>query len=419
MKYVIEGGKKLEGEVKISGNKNSILPCMAAALLTSEEVILENVPEISDVLVFTEILKHLGSEVKKEEHRLIIKSREIKEAKLPEDLMEKVRASLMFVGALLSRQGEAHFTHPGGDVIGKRSIDVHLEGLKDLGIKIIEDGGGFRAVNQAKETAKNLEIFLSEPSQTGTSNLLLSSVIGNRVVRLRNCAKEPSNIDLCKMLISMGAQIEGVGTDTLTIKGVENLAGTTFRVSDDFAEIGTYAIAAAITGGHIRLIYHPTTDILPIFSVFREFGVDFEFSPYGAEVKADKLRGVDVVKTNVWPGFPTDLMSVLIVLATQSEGVTLCHDWMYESRMFFTDKLLAMGAKIIIADPHRVLVYGPRKLRGKELETPDIRAGMALVLAALAAEGRSVINRAELIERGYEDVLGKLSKLGANVKRVQ
>ena len=247
--------------------------------------------------------------------------------------------------------------------------------------------------------------------------MILASVLGGKEVVLRNCAKEPHLLDLCRMLTQMGANIEGTGTDTLKIKGVPKLNGTDFKISADYIEIGTYIIAAAATGGEVELTGIGGDTLEPILEPLKNFGIRIEKNAEFIRIYPSRLMSIPKLVTNIWPGFPTDLMSVAIVLATQSKGITLCHDWMYEGRMFFIDKLISMGAKIILADPHRVLVYGPSKLKGKNLESPNIRAGMALVVAALVAKGKSVVNQAELIERGYENVVEKLRKLGADIGR--
>jgi UDP-N-acetylglucosamine 1-carboxyvinyltransferase len=419
MEYVIRGGKPLKGEIEISGNKNAVLPCIAAALLTEEEVILENVPGIVDVKVMTEILQELGVEVRKQDKTLTLNSKDLNNHVLPADLVAKLRASILLAGSLLTRLGKVTTRFPGGDLIGKRSIDVHLDGFKMLGAEVkkvdlnleIRFKGG-------KRTMKDCYMFLEEASATATENILLASVIGKGEVVVRNCPSEPQIVDLCNMLNSMGAKIEGVGTDTLKINGVEKLHGTKFRVGDDYVELVTYAIASAITKGSIKIKCDTTLDLEPIITILEKFGVYLEKEKDGFAVRSSSLRSVEKVVTNIWPGFPTDLMSVLIVLATQAQGITLCHDWMYEGRMFFVDKLISMGANIIIADPHRVLVYGPSKLRSRDLSSPDIRAGMALVLASLVADGTSTIHRSELIERGYEQAAEKLKSLGANIERI-
>lgn len=415
-KYIIEGGKKLIGKVTLSGNKNSILPCMAAALLTSEEVTLGNVPQILDVEVMIQIFETLGVKVERGDHTLIICSKDIKKRALPEELTNKLRASVLLIGPLLSRFGKVELFHPGGDVIGKRSIHVHLEALKKLGFNYSVKDNHYKiwgAVNK-----NNNSIFFDEASVTGTENLLLASSLTSAKIVLKNCAVEPHVVDLCNLLIKMGVNIEGAGTSTLTIHGQKRLEGARFEIGCDSTEFGTFAIAAAITGGQIEIENCQIEGLEPIVKHFEKMGIFFKEENSSIKISAKHIVAIPKIHTNIWPGFPTDVMSLVIVLATQAKGITLCHDWMYETRMYFTDKLISMGANITLADPHRVLVYGPCKLYGRNLETPDIRAGMALVLAALVSKGISVINRAELIERGYENVVEKLSSLGANIQRI-
>ncbi|MBI2196538.1 UDP-N-acetylglucosamine 1-carboxyvinyltransferase [Candidatus Daviesbacteria bacterium] len=418
MKYIINGGHRLEGTVRVSGNKNSVFPCIAGALLTGEEVILENISDLVDTEVLIQILKKLGVAVEENVSTLKIKASAIRHFNLPEDLMLKLRGSIVLVGALLGREGKVNFYHPGGDIIGRRSIETHAGGFKALGAVLKRSGSKF-SLSFAEHSSLTCDIFLSEASVTATENLILAAVLGRRVVVLRNCAKEPHVSDLCKMLVQMGANIEGIGTDTIRITGVENLHGTKFRIGADYIEVGTYVVACAITGGEVIIEGIEGAFLAPALAPLKSFGIKIEEGKDSIKVFPSKLKSIDKLVTNTWPGFPTDLMSVAIVLATQSKGVSLCHDWMYEGRMFFVDKLITMGAKITLADPHRVLVYGPDKLRGKVLETPDIRAGMALVVAALAAKGKSIINQAQLIERGYEDVVYKLKSLGADIERVE
>lgn len=419
MKYQIIGGKTLTGKIRVSGNKNSVFPCVAAALLTSEEVILENISDLKDTEVLIRILKKLGVSVEKSGSTLTIKAASIRHFTLPEELMIKLRGSIVLVGSILSRVGKVIFYHPGGDIIGKRSIETHLSAFKTLGASIKKDNLKYSLSFEKESGSKNIDIFLQEASVTASENLILASVLGHNQVTLRNLAKEPHILDLCKMLTLMGAKIEGMGTSTLKISGVDKLSGTKFRIGADFVEVGTYAIAAAVTQGKIRIEGIDETDLDPVFTPLKQFGIELDYKDNSITAWAERLKSPDKLTTNIWPGFPTDLMSVAIVLATQSKGVILCHDWMYEGRMFFVDKLISMGAKITLADPHRVFVYGPSRLRGRVLETPDIRAGMALVLAALVAKGKSVINQAELIERGYEDVVEKLKDLGADIERFE
>lgn len=419
MRYIIKGGKKLEGKIRISGNKNSVFPCMAAALLTDEEVIIENIADLKDTEVLTGMLKKLGVRAEKKNSTLTIKAKDISHFTLPEKSMIKLRGSLVLVGSILARKGKVTFWHPGGDIIGRRSIDTHIEGFKALGATVKRDNLKYFLTLPEDRKDETVDIFLKETSVTATENLILSSVLGNKTVILRNCAKEPHILDLCRMLSQMGAVIEGSGGDTLKIKGVSKLFGTKFRIGVDYIEIGTYAIAAAITEGRIKLEGIDGSDLDPIYSPLKDFGIRMEQGDGYVTFWAEKLKSSSRLTTNVWPGFPTDLMSAAIVLATQSKGVILCHDWMYESRMFFVDKLISMGAQIVLADPHRVLISGPSKLKGRNLDTPDIRAGMAMVLASLVAKGKSVISQAELIERGYEDVIGKLRSLGAEIERFE
>lgn len=419
MRYIVNGGKKLQGSIRVSGNKNSVFPCIGAALLTEEEVILENISNLKDTEVLIQILKKLGVVVEKNQSTIRIKAAEIRRFNLPEDLMVKLRGSIVLVGAILGRIGKVNFYHPGGDIIGRRSIEPHLAGFKALGA-IIKKNNLKYSLNFPQDSVSGLyDIFLLEASVTATENLILASVLGEREVTIRNSAKEPHIVDLCNMLSQMGARIEGVGTDALKITGVNRLRGTRFRIRADFLEAGTYIVAAAITGGEVRIDGIEEAFLDPVISPLKCFGINTAVENGSIVVYPSKLKSIPKLVTNIWPGFPTDLMSVAIVLATQSRGVTLCHDWMYEGRMFFTDKLIAMGARITLADPHRVLVYGPNKLRGRSLDTPDIRAGMALVVAALSARGKSIINQAELIERGYEDVALKLRGLGADIERVE
>ena len=415
MKYIINGGKKLQGTVTISGNKNSVFPCVAAALLTEEEVTLENISDLLDTEVLLQILKKLGVTVKKEQSVVKIKASQIRHSGLPEDLMVKLRGSIVLVGAILGRLGKVNFYHPGGDIIGRRSIETHIEGFKALGVSLQKSDVKYSLLFDQNSGNKIYNIFLQEASVTATENLVLVSVLGDRSVILRNAAKEPHVVDLCKMLIQMGAKIEGTGTDTLKVTGVPKLIGTKFKIGSDFVEAGTYIIASAITGGEVKLKGIDSSLLDPVLKPLESFGIKIESSDDSITVYPSKLKSVPKLVTNIWPGFPTDLMSAAIVLATQSKGVILCHDWMYEGRMFFTDKLITMGAKITLADPHRVIVNGPSKLHGRNLATPDIRAGMALVMAALVARSKSVINQAELIERGYEDVVKKLKGLGADI----
>ncbi len=416
-KYIIQGGNPLNGKISISGNKNSILPALAATLLTDKKVTLTNVPDISDVRVLLDILKLLGAKVEEGDHQVSVEAKEIKTHILPEDLVNKLRASVLLSGPLLARVGKIEFSHPGGDIIGKRSIQTHIVGLKKLGVEFSQTDIHYKA-KYRNSLDKKVQIFLDEPSVTATENLLMFAAKRPFKAILKNCAPEPHVVDVCNLLTLMGAKIQGIGTSTLEIIGKEQLNGCEFKIGQDFIEIGTYAVASAITKGEVILEDCSLRDLEPIAHCLSKMGVNLEEKENGLLVRTEKIKPIERLTTNIWPGFPTDLMSAIIVLATRAHGVSLLHDWMYESRMFFVDKLISMGANITIADPHRVFVYGPTRLHGREMESPDIRAGMALVLAALIAKGESIINKAELIERGYEDVVGNLSRLGASIKRL-
>ena len=413
-RFEITGGTKLSGKIKVAGNKNSVLPIMAACLLTEDTCILENVPNISDVEVMSDLIVLCGAKIDRSGATLKISSKKIKSVEFPRDLTEKLRASILLLAPVLTRTGFVKMGYPGGDIIGRRPLETHVQVFEALGATLEQENDFYIA------RAKNLKaatIFLQEASVTATENALLASVLAQGETVIKRAASEPHVIDLCQFLVKMGAQISGIGSNVLTVNGIKKLNGTTHTIRPDHIEIGTFAILGATTPGTIEISPIIKEDLDMILLVLSRFGVNFELDDETLTVKDSKLKGVEKVVTDVWPGFPTDLMAPTIVLATQAEGVTLLHDWMYESRMFFVDKLLSMGAKVEIADPHRVLVYGVTKLRGQRLDTPDIRAGIALVIAALVASGKSQIERAELIERGYENIVERLSSLGAKIKR--
>ena len=416
IRFEITGGKKLSGKIKIAGNKNSVLPIMAACLLTDETCILENVPNISDVEVMAKLLSLCNVQVSGlGTSKLTITAKHIENSQFPQDLTEKLRASILLLGPMLSRVGKVKMGYPGGDVIGRRPLNAHIQALEALGAKVNQEDGFFIA-NASK--LKGTEVFLQEASVTATENALMAAVTASGVTKIKRAASEPHVVDLCNFLTKMGAKIAGIGTNVLTIRGVKTLHGTNHSIRPDHIEVGTFAILAATTQSKIEVFPVVKEDLDMILLTLEQFGVKFKLSGESLIIEGAKLKSVERVTTDVWPGFPTDLMAPMIVLATQAEGGTILHDWMYESRMFFVDKLLSMGAKVEIADPHRVLVYGPTKLNGQRLDTPDIRAGIALVIAALTAHGSSEINRAELIERGYADVAARLQELGADIKRV-
>lgn len=415
-KYIINGGNKLNGRIRISGNKNEVLPCMAAALLTDQPVTLTNIPNISDVAVLVSLLESLGSKVTLGDHSLTIHTPKITKTELAEELTRKLRASVLLAGPLLARSHNVTIHHPGGDVIGIRSLESHWQGFQALGYQFKKSDQRYDLKRRDAHQGQ-VEIFMEEASVTAAENLIICCCLQKGTTIIRNTPEEPHVTNLCRMLKQMGAKITGEGTSCITIEGVNTLSGTEFEIGADFIEIGTYAIAAAITGGKVELTNCSLQNLEPIIYPLQKMGINFVTRADHIEVTAKKLKAVSKLHTNIWPGFPTDLMSVMIVLATQSQGVSLLHDWMYESRMFFVDKIISMGANITIADPHRVVVFGPTRLSARNMDSPDIRAGVALVLAALVAKGTSTINHAELIERGYENVVGNLSQLGADINR--
>jgi UDP-N-acetylglucosamine 1-carboxyvinyltransferase len=363
-----------------------------------------------------EILTALGVKVERGEHTLTINAAELADFRMPKQLITRLRASILLVGPLLGRMGKAEFSHPGGDIIGKRSIETHIQGFEELGFEFKREDRDY--IGKRTDDEGSVEIFLDEPSVTATENLIMAASYGKGKTILKNCAMEPHVQDLCNLLVKMGVEIDGIGSPTLTIQATTAFDEAEFDIGTEYLEIGTYAVAAAITGGKITLTNTSLKDLEPIYLPLQKMGILFEEAKDGIEVSGGELTAINRLHVRPWPGFSTDLMSMTIVLATQSKGISLLHDWMYESRMFFTDKLMSMGANIVIADPHRVIVYGPSQLWGREMETPDIRAGMALVLAALCAKGRSVINKAELIERGYENIVENLASLGADIQRI-
>ena len=426
-KFVIEGGKPLVGSITVPGNKNAVLPAMAASLLTDEEIELSNVPHILDVKTMGLLLQDLGVKVEGTNTRKIRLTARQASLKQPnEKLVADLRASVLLLGPMLARFGKAGLRHPGGDIIGRRSIDQHILALTQLGATVKRSG--LMNILSAKQL-KGTKIYLKEASVTATENLLMAAVTAKGRTEIVNAASEPHVVCLGKLLNKMGAKIEGLGTNRIVTDGVSRLHGCGHAVRPDHIEAGTWAIAAAATDGEIDIHSVHPDDMTPILGVLSGMGVATQEincrehlpNPEGLvciRAKKGRLKGGEKLQTNVWPGFPTDLVSPTIVLATQAEGMTLAHDWMYEGRMFFVDWLIKMGANIIIADPHRVIISGPTPLYGRHTSSPDIRAGIALVIAALAARGESQINMAELVDRGYEMLEQRLIKLGAKISRV-
>ncbi|MDR0316701.1 MAG: UDP-N-acetylglucosamine 1-carboxyvinyltransferase [Treponema sp.] len=420
--YLIEGGVPLNGTVRASGNKNAALPCIAAALLTDEPVVLRNIPEIEDVQVMLEVYAALGGEVEKPEPNVrCLRLGNIKSSEIPLEQAKKIRASILFAGPLLARTGKAVLPPPGGDVIGRRRLDTHFLALTELGAKV-KTGSAFtfsaRKLNGA-------DIFLDEASVTGTENAVMAAVLARGTTILTNAASEPHVQDLCRMLVSMGACIEGIGSNILTISGVSKLYGCEFEIGADFMEVGSFIGLAAATGGDLHIEGARPQDMRPAKIAFGKLGITWAHEgtvihvPKGQsmEVNCDLGGMIPKIDDAPWPGFPPDLTSIITVVATQVKGTVLIHEKMFESRMFFVDKLIAMGARIVLCDPHRAVVSGPAKLHGSELISPDVRAGMAMIIAAMCAEGKSVIRNVYQVERGYEHLDGRLAALGARIVR--
>jgi UDP-N-acetylglucosamine 1-carboxyvinyltransferase len=420
--FVIEGGVPLRGEITPSGNKNAALPLLAACLLTDEPVVLRNIPQIRDVLAMRKLIESLGAQVDElDVNTWRITTRELTASHLDPDLCRRIRASILIAGPVLARGGGLRLPPPGGDVIGRRRLDTHILALRALGAKVNYD----RLFDIEARELRGADILLDEASVTATENAVMASVLAKGVTQIRNAASEPHVQELCQFLNLLGAQIEGIGSNTLHITGVPRLRGGEFTIGPDLLEVVSYIGAAVVTRGSIRIHNAGVQHLEMVGQVFHRLGVHWQVdgsdlivpSDQSLEIISDLDGAVPEIKTNVWPAFPTDLTSIAITVATQASGSVLFHDWMFSGRMYFTDKLVGMGARIILCDPYRCLIQGPTQLYSEKLESPDIRAGMALLLAALAAEGTSTIRNVIQIERGYERVDEKLSMLGARISR--
>ena len=424
-KLVIQGGKTISGTHAVSGNKNAALPMIAAALLSSEPVVLTNVPEIADVAIMLEAAKSFGAKVVRDlkAHAVTLTTPTLKTAIISPETAAKLRTSFLFAGPLLARAGRASLPPPGGDAIGHRRLDTHFAGFKALGAKAVAG----RKTLRFKGELKGAKILLDEASVTATENILMASVLAKGKTEIYNAASEPHIVDLANMLIAMGAKIEGAGTNRSRVEGVEKLGGCEARVGCDYIEAGSYIAAAAVTGGELKLTGIDPEPFEIIEGAFKRFGVTWTISVtektlHYVPKKHRKMRydlgdAIPSVADGTWPAFPSDLMSILIVLATQTRGTCLFFEKMFESRLYFVDQLRQMGAKIVQCDPHRVVVTGPSQLYGGTFSSPDIRAGISLVIAALAAKGSSSILNAEIIDRGYVAVERELAALGAGIER--
>jgi UDP-N-acetylglucosamine 1-carboxyvinyltransferase len=422
-RFIVEGGTPLRGEITPAGNKNEALPCIAAALLTDEPVTLRNVPRIRDVRNMLEIASALGAQVVDvDAHTVRITAKDLTSDELPQALAKEIRPSLVFAAPLLARRKRGRLGQPGGDVIGRRRVDSHFLALRELGVTL-DTAGGFTVTTSGLRGA---DVILDEASVTATENVLLAAAVAKGRTVIHHAASEPHVQQLGKMLISMGARIEGIGTNTLAIDGVERLRGTDHALLGDHMEIGSLIAMAAMTHGEVAIKNVVPEHLRMTRLVFGRLGIHTEvrgndvFVPAHEryEIETDIGGAVPEIKPNIWPGFPTDLTSMAIAFATQAHGVVIVHEWMFEGRLYWVDALVReMGARIVLADPHRVIVLGPSPLRAAELRSPDIRAGMALLAATLCAKGKSVINNIEQIDRGYERLDERLRPLGAKIER--
>jgi len=423
-KLVIHGGVPLSGTVIPAGNKNGALPILAASVLTADELVVANVPRIADVDAMLAILAGIGVRVQwRGPHEVALCAADVHETSIERSLSERIRASFLLAGPLLARFGRAEMPPPGGDVIGRRRLDPHLD--------------AFRALGAAADTGRDIllsaptglragDVFMDEPSVMATENVLMAAALTPGATVIGNAASEPHVQDLARLLVKMGADIQGIGSNLITVNGTDALQGTHHEIAPDHIEIGSFMALAGVTGGELRVKDTVPGDLRMIRLVFDQLGLESQLDgadvlvPGGQKlrVKADVGDYKRKIQDGPWPAFPADLTSIAVALATQAEGSVLIHEWMFENRLIFTDKLAAMGADIVLCDPHRAIVTGPRTLRGERLESPDIRAGMAMLIAALCAEGDSEIGNVRQIDRGYERIDERLRDLGARLERV-
>jgi UDP-N-acetylglucosamine 1-carboxyvinyltransferase len=423
VQFIVEGGRPLAGTIVPSGNKNAALPIVAATVLTDKPVVLENVPRIRDIETLVELVRSLGVDIAwVERNTLHVHAKTVEPKELDRALSAKIRGSILLAGSLLGRCGRVTLPPPGGDVIGRRRLDTHFLALEQL-------GATFKLSDVFEMEAKDLrgaDVFLDEPSVTATENALMAAVAAKGTTVLRNAASEPHVQDLAHFLVAIGARIEGIGTNTITIHGDTTFTGATHRIGADHIEVGSFIGLAAVTRSTIRIAGAGVAHLRSTLMGFERLGIrcviegDDLIVPaeQSREIQSDLGGHVPTLSDQPWPAFPADVMSIAIVTATQCEGMVLMHEKMFESRMFFVDKLIGMGARIVLCDPHRAIVSGPTQLRASVMESPDIRAGMAMLLAALCAKGTSTINNVGQIERGYERIDERLTALGAKIERV-
>jgi UDP-N-acetylglucosamine 1-carboxyvinyltransferase len=413
---VVRGGRRLSGQVTVDGNKNAALPLLAACVLTPETCELRNVPQIRDVAVMLALLRSLGATVEGEgTSTLRITCANLTSGTPDAALVGRLRGSVMLMGSLLARVGWATLAPPGGDFPARRSIATHLRALEALGARVTSHPEGHRLV--APNRLKAASMYLPEASVTGTETALMAAAVAEGTTEFRHAACEPHVVELCEMLTAMGAAVEGAGTSTLRITGSRTLGGVTHTLRGDYIEAASWGVVGAVTGGDVVVRGCRALDLEPTVSVLLDMGLDCDLKDDEFVVRPSSLRAVKRIATGLWPAFPSDIVSLVTVLATQAEGRTLLHDWMYELRLFALEQLSAMGADLFLCDSHRIIVTGKSRLRGRTLDSRDIRSGMALIAAALVAEGESRILEIETVERGYADLVNRLRGLGAEVER--
>jgi UDP-N-acetylglucosamine 1-carboxyvinyltransferase len=426
-KFVIQGGVPLSGSISAAGNKNAALPILAACLLTEEEVRLHNVPRIRDTEAQLALLDRLGVEVEwVGDNSLRLCAGPVSDTALDEEMASRIRASFLLAGPLLARFGEARMPPPGGDFIGRRRLDAHLDAFRELGARV----GGERwiEITSPPDGLKACRIFMDEPSVMGTENALMAAALTPGPTTIKNAACEPHVQDLARLLVKMGAEVEGIGSNMMTVHGRDSLGGAEHTISPDHIEVASFMALAAATGGELRIRNADPEDLVTVRRQFRRLGLqslvdddtgDVLVPPeQNLRVQDDVGDAIGKIEDGPWPAFPADLTSIALALATQAEGTVLIFEKMFENRLFFVDKLVAMGARITLCDPHRAIVSGPSRLHGERLESPDIRAGMAMLIAALAADGVSEIGNIRQIDRGYERIDERLRGLGAHIERV-
>jgi UDP-N-acetylglucosamine 1-carboxyvinyltransferase len=423
-KFVIEGGAPLSGELTVAGNKNAALPILAACLLTEEELLLHRVPRIRDTEAQIALLEGLGVEAEwVADNSVRLCARDVTGFEVDEALSNRIRASFLLAGPLLARFGEARMPPPGGDFIGRRRLDAHLDAFRDLGASV--DGNRWIELSAPKGLCA-CEIFMDEPSVMGTENALMAAALTPGGTTIANAASEPHVQDLARLLTKMGARVDGIGSNVMVVNGSEALGGAEHTICADHIEVGSFMALAAATGGEVRICDVEPRDLMMTRRQFRRLGLRSEID--GSDVlvppnqnlaiEADLGDAIPKIEDGPWPAFPADLTSIALALATQAEGEILIFEKMFENRLFFVDKLVAMGARITLCDPHRAIVSGPSRLHGERVESPDIRAGMAMLIAALAADGTSEIGNIRQIDRGYEQIDERLRALGARIERV-